>query len=151
MMRISDKVISLIKQFEGLRLTAYQDSVGVWTIGYGWTQPVDGKPIRPGMTIKEETAERLLRTGLVGYESDVSKLVKVKLTQGQFDALVSFAYNLGTRALSTSTLLQKLNAGDYAGAADEFPRWNKAGGKVLPGLTLRREAERALFLLDSKK
>lgn len=149
-MRISDKGISLIKQFEGLRLTAYQDSVGVWTIGYGWTQPVDGKPIRPGMTIKEETAERLLRTGLVGYESDVSKVVKVKLTQGQFDALVSFAYNLGTRALSTSTLLQKLNAGDNAGAADEFPRWNKAGGKVLPGLTRRREAERALFLSDSK-
>ncbi|MHA8112652.1 lysozyme [Kosakonia cowanii] len=151
MMRISDKGISLIKQFEGLRLTAYQDSVGVWTIGYGWTQPVDGKPIRLGMTIKEETAERLLRTGLVGYESDVSKLVKVKLTQGQFDALVSFAYNLGARALSTSTLLQKLNAGDYAGAADEFLRWNKAGGKVLPGLTRRREAERALFLSDSKK
>lgn len=150
-MRISDKGISLIKQFEGLRLTAYQDSVGVWTIGYGWTQPVDGKTIRPGMTIKEETAERLLRTGLVGYESDVSKLVKVKLTQGQFDALVSFAYNLGARALSTSTLLQKLNAGDYAGAADEFPRWNKAGGKILPGLTRRREAERALFLSDSKK
>lgn len=150
-MRISDKGISLIKQFEGLRLTAYQDSVGVWTIGYGWTQPVDGKPIRPGMTIKEETAERLLRTGLVGYESDVSKLVKVKLTQGQFDALVSFAYNLGARALSTSTLLQKLNAGDYAGAADEFPRWNKAGGKVLAGLTRRREAERALFLSDGKK
>ena len=150
-MRISDKGISLIKQLEGLRLTAYQDSVGVWTIGYGWTQPVDGKPIRAGMTIKEETAERLLRTGLVGYESDVSKLVKVRLTQGQFDALVSFAYNLGTRALSTSTLLKKLNAGDYAGAADEFPRWNKAGGKVLPGVTRRREAERALFLSDSKK
>lgn len=150
-MRISDKGISLIKQFEGQRLTAYQDSVGVWTIGYGWTQPVDGKTIRPGMTIKEETAERLLRTGLVGYESDVSKLVKVKLTQGQFDALVSFTYNLGARALSTSTLLQKLNAGDYAGAADEFPRWNKAGGKILPGLTRRREAERALFLSDGKK
>lgn len=150
-MRISDKGISLIKQFEGLRLTAYQDSVGVWSIGYGWTHPVDGKPIRPGMTIKEETAERLLRTGLVGYESDVSKLVKVKLTQGQFDALVSFAYNLGARALSTSTLLQKLNAGDYTGAAGEFPRWNKAGGKVLPGLTRRREAERALFLSDGKK
>lgn len=150
-MRISDKGISLIKQFEGLRLTGYQDSVGVWTIGYGWTQPVDGKPIRAGITIKEETAERLLRTGLVGYERDVSKLVKVKLTQGQFDALVSFAYNLGARALSTSTLLQKLNAGDYAGAADEFPRWIKAGGKVLPGLTRRREAEQALFLSDSKK
>ncbi|MEG5623927.1 lysozyme, partial [Enterobacter hormaechei] len=85
-------------------------------------------------------------TGLVSYESDVSRLVKVGLTQGQFDALVSFTYNLGARSLSTSTLLRKLNAGDYAGAADEFLRWNKAGGKVLNGLTRRREAERALFL-----
>ena len=142
----SDKGIALIKQFEGCKLTAYQDSVGVWTIGYGWTQPVDGKPIRAGMTIKQETAERLLKTGLVSYESDVFRLVKVGLTQGQFDALVSFTYNLGARSLSTSTLLRKLNAGDYAGAADEFLRWNKAGGKVLNGLARRREAERALFL-----
>ena len=145
-MQTSDKGIALIKQFEGCKLTAYQDSVGVWTIGYGWTQPVDGKPIRAGMTFKQETAERLLKTGLVSYESDVSRLVKVSLTQGQFDALVSFTYNLGSRSLSTSTLLRKLNAGDYAGASDEFLRWNKAGGKVLNGLTRRREAERALFL-----
>lgn len=145
-MQTSEKGIALIKQFEGCKLTAYQDSVGVWTIGYGWTQPVDGKPIRAGMTIKQETAERLLKTGLVSYESDVSRLVKVGLTQGQFDALVSFTYNLGARSLSTSTLLRKLNAGDYAGAADEFLRWNKAGGKVLNGLSRRREAERALFL-----
>ncbi|HAV1718143.1 TPA: lysozyme [Enterobacter hormaechei subsp. steigerwaltii] len=145
-MQTSDKGVALIKQFEGCKLTAYQDSVGVWTIGYGWTQPVDGKPIRAGMTIKQETAERLLKTGLVSYESDVSRLVKVGLAQGQFDALVSFTYNLGARSLSTSTLLRKLNAGDYAGAADEFMRWNKAGGKVLNGLTRRREAERALFL-----
>ncbi len=145
-MQTSDKGIALIKQFEGCKLTAYQDSVGVWTIGYGWTQPVDGKPIRAGMTIKQETAERLLKTGLVSYESDVSRLVRVGLNQGQFDALVSFTYNLGARSLSTSTLLRKLNAGDYAGAADEFLRWNKAGGKVLNGLTRRREAERALFL-----
>ncbi|HAU5700622.1 TPA: lysozyme [Citrobacter freundii] len=145
-MQISDKGIALIKEFEGCKLTAYQDSVGVWTIGYGWTQPVDGKPIRAGMTIKQETAERLLKTGLVSYESDVSRLVKVGLTQGQFDALVSFTYNLGSRALSTSTLLRKLNCGDYTGSADEFLRWNKAGGKVLNGLTRRREAERALFL-----
>ena len=145
-MQTSDKGIALIKQFEGCKLTAYQDSVGVWTIGYGWTQPVDGKPIRAGMTIKQETAERLLKTGLVSYESDVSRLVKVGMTQGQFDALVSFTYNLGARSLSTSTLLRKLNAGDYAGAADEFLRWNKAGGKALNGLTRRREAERALFL-----
>lgn len=145
-MQTSDKGIALIKQFEGCKLTAYQDSVGVWTIGYGWTQPVYGKPIRAGMTIKQETAERLLKTGLVRYESDVSRLVKVGLTQGQFDALVSFTYNLGARSLSTSTLLRRLNAGDYAGAADEFLRWNKAGGKVLNGLTRRREAERDLFL-----
>lgn len=145
-MRTSEKGVALIKSFEGLNLTAYKDSVGVWTIGYGWTQPVDGKPITKGMVIKPETAERLLKTGLVSYENDVSKLVKVKLTQGQFDALVSFAYNLGTRALSTSTLLKKLNAGDYDGAADEFPRWNKAGGKELAGLTRRREAEFALFI-----
>lgn len=145
-MQTSDKGIALIKEFEGCKLTAYQDSVGVWTIGYGWTQPVDGKPIRAGMTIKQETAERLLKTGLVSYESDVSRLVKVGLTQGQFDAMVSFTYNLGARSLSTSTLLRKLNAGDYAGAADEFLRWNKAGGKVLNGLSRRREAERALFL-----
>lgn len=145
-MQTSDKGIALIKEFEGCKLTAYQDSVGVWTIGYGWTQPVDGKPIRAGMTIKQETAERLLKTGLVSYEIDVSRLVKVSLTQGQFDALVSFTYNLGARSLSTSTLLRKLNAGDYAGAADEFLRWNKAGGKVLNGLSRRREAERALFL-----
>ncbi|EMG7910472.1 lysozyme [Enterobacter cloacae] len=145
-MQTSEKGVALIKEFEGCKLTAYQDSVGVWTIGYGWTQPVDGKPIRAGMTIKQETAERLLKTGLVSYESDVCRLVKVGLTQGQFDALVSFTYNLGARSLSTSTLLRKLNAGDYAGAADEFLRWNKAGGKVLNGLTRRREAERALFL-----
>lgn len=145
-MQTSEKGIALIKQFEGCRLTAYQDSVGVWTIGYGWTRPVDGVPVRSGMTIKQEVAERLLKTGLVSYEKDVSKLVKVKLAQGQFDALVSFAYNLGARALSTSTLLKRLNAGDYRGAADEFLRWNKAGGKVLAGLTRRREAERALFL-----
>ncbi len=145
-MQTSEKGIALIKQFEGCKLTAYQDSVGVWTIGYGWTQPVEGKPIRAGMTIKQETAERLLKTGLVSYESDLSRLVKVGLTQGQFDALVSFTYNLGARSLSTSTLLRKINAGDYTGAADEFLRWNKAGGKVLNGLTRRREAERALFL-----
>lgn len=145
----SEKGIRLIKQFEGCRLTAYPDpgtGGAPWTIGFGWTHPVDGKPVRPGMTIDQATADRLLKTGLVGYENDVLKVARVKLTQGQFDALVSFAYNVGSRALSTSTLLKKLNAGDITGAADEFLRWNKAGGKVLNGLTHRREAERALFL-----
>lgn len=148
-MQTSEKGIKNIKNFEGCSLTAYPDpgtGGAPWTIGYGWTHPVDGKPIKPGMTIKQETADRLLKTGLVSYENDVLKMAKVKLTQGQFDALVSFAYNVGSRALSTSTLLKKLNDGDIKGAADEFLRWNKAGGKVLNGLTRRREAERALFL-----
>ncbi|HHJ4404335.1 TPA: lysozyme [Citrobacter freundii] len=148
-MQTSHEGIALIKCFEGCRLTAYPDpgtGGAPWTIGYGWTHPIDGKPVKPGMTIDQETADRLLKTGLVGYENDVLKVVRVKLTQGQFDALVSFAYNVGSRALSTSTLLKKLNAGDIKGAADEFLRWNKSGGKVMPGLTNRREAERALFL-----
>ncbi|EPY1673834.1 lysozyme [Salmonella enterica subsp. enterica] len=148
-MQTSPKGIALIKQFEGCSLTAYPDpgtGGAPWTIGYGWTHPVDGKSVKPGMKIEQETADRLLKTGLVSYENDVLKLAKVKLTQGQFDALVSFAYNVGSRSLSTSALLKKLNDGDVKGAADEFPRWNKAGGKVLNGLTRRREAERALFL-----
>lgn len=145
-MQTGEKGIALIKEFEGCRLGAYRDSVGVWTIGYGWTHPVDGKPVGLGMVISQETAERLLKNGLVSYERDVMKVVRVPLTQEQFDALVSFAYNLGSRSLSSSTLMRKLNAGDYAGAAEEFLRWDKAGGKVLPGLTRRRAAERKLFL-----
>lgn len=148
-MQISNNGIALIKGFEGCRLTAYPDpgtGGAPWTIGYGWTYPIDGKPIKPGMKIDQATADRLLKTGLVSYENDVLKLVKVKLTQNQFDALVSFAYNVGSRALSTSTLLKKLNAGDIKGAADEFLRWNKAGGKEMPGLTRRRKSERDVFL-----
>ncbi|WP_200780886.1 lysozyme [Klebsiella oxytoca] len=148
-MQISNNGIALIKGFEGCRLTAYPDpgtGGAPWTIGYGWTYPVDGKPIKPGMKIDQATADRLLKTGLVNYENDVLKLVKVKLTQNQFDALVSFAYNVGSRALSTSTLLKKLNAGDIKGTADEFLRWNKAGGKEMPGLTRRRKSERDVFL-----
>ncbi|HEJ9065573.1 TPA: lysozyme [Serratia marcescens] len=145
-MQISKSGIELIKRFEGLRLKAYQDSVGVWTIGYGWTQPVDGKKVDPGMQIVQATADRLLKCGVVQYEQGVNLLVKVKITQSQFDALVSFAYNLGLRSLSTSTLLKKLNAGDKQGAADEFGKWVNAGGKRLDGLVVRRAAERELFL-----
>lgn len=148
-MQISPEGIALIKKFEGCRLTAYPDpgtGGAPWTIGYGWTHPVDGKPVKPGMTIDQATADRLLKTGLVSYENDVLKVVRVKLIQAQFDALVSFAYNVGSRALSTSTLLKKLNSGDIKGAADEFLRWNKSGGKVMPGLNNRRKAERDVFL-----
>lgn len=145
-MEMSNSGISMLKRFEGCELTAYQDAVGVWTIGYGWMQPVNGVPVGKGMTITQGTADSLLRSGLAQYELGVTRLVRVCINQNQFDALVDFAYNLGVRALEGSTLLKKLNAGDYAGAAAEFPKWNKAGGKVLPGLVRRREAERSLFL-----
>lgn len=145
-MEMSKNGLALLKGFEGCELTAYQDSVGVWTIGYGWTQPVNGKPVSKGMTISQDTADSLLCSGVVQYEKGVTGLVKVAVNQNQFDALVDFAYNLGVKALEGSTLLKKLNAGDYAGAADEFPKWSKAGGKVLNGLVKRRAAERSLFL-----
>lgn len=143
---MSEKGIALLKKFEGCELTAYQDSVGVWTIGYGWTQPVGDRPVSKEMVITQDVADSLLRSGIVQYAKEVAGLVNVDVDQNQLDALIDFAYNLGVKALKSSTLLKKLNAGDYAGAADEFPKWNKAGGKVLRGLVERRAAERTLFL-----
>ena len=132
--------LALIKRFEGLRLNSYQDSVGVWTIGYGHTQNVV-----KGMTISEAEAENFLRSDSASAVNAVRKLVTVPLDQNQFDALVSFVFNLGAGALAGSTLLRKLNAGSYDDAAGEFGKWVHAGGKVLPGLVKRREAERQLF------
>lgn len=133
--------VHLIKTFEGLRLKAYQDAVGVWTIGYGTTRGV-----RPGQEISEAQAEALLKTDLNRFENAVNQAVRVSINDNQFAALVSFAYNVGSGALRSSTLLRKLNRRDIYGAANEFPRWNRAGGRVLAGLTRRRKAERALFL-----
>jgi GH24 family phage-related lysozyme (muramidase) len=141
---INDRGLELVKVFEGLELEAYQDSVGIWTIGYGTTSDIT--PVRPGMVITESQAETLLRQGLTRFEEDVARLIKVPLTSDQFSALVVFTYNVGPGALEESTLRRKLNDGDYAEAAEQFLRWNKAGGEELPGLTRRRQAERALFL-----
>lgn len=145
MLTIGKAGLDLIKHFEGLRLEAYICPAGVPTIGYGSTRGV-----RLGDRISEAQAEALLRRDLLRFERAVNDLVKVPLTQGQFDALVSFAYNVGEGSLASSTLLKRLNAGRYAEAADQFLRWNKArvNGRLtaLPGLTRRREAERALFL-----
>ena len=140
MMQISKAGLDLIKQFEGLYLQAYRCPAGVPTIGYGHTAGV-----AMGQTITQQQADDYLRRDVRMFERAVERLVKVPLTQGQFDALVSFAFNLGEGALAQSTLLRLLNAGDYAGAAAQFDRWNKAGGRVLPGLVRRRAAERALF------
>jgi len=135
--------LALIKSFEGLRLEKYKDAVGKWTIGYGHLILPDEKFPH---AITEAEAEALLRTDLLMTERGVHKAVTVALNQNQFDALVAFTFNLGAGNLQSSTLLKLLNQGEYAQAADQFLRWNKAGGKVLAGLTKRREAERALFL-----
>lgn len=143
-MRISDVGLALIKGFEGLRLEAYPDPATggePWTIGYGHTGEV-----KQGDVITEEEAESLLRQDVAQFEMCVNGALQVNVTQGQFDALVSLAYNIGCRNLRNSTLMAKLNAGDDVGASAEFLRWNRAAGKVMAGLTRRREAERDLFM-----
>lgn len=140
-MRISEKGINLIKRFEGLRLEAYLDSVDVPTIGYGHTRGV-----KLGQTITQEQADAFLEEDIHEFELAIQRLVHVNLTQNQFDALVSFTFNLGIGSLKQSTLLKKLNAGDITGAANEFNRWVYAGGKKLTGLVKRRSAERLMFI-----
>ncbi|EWC39045.1 lysozyme [Stutzerimonas stutzeri] len=139
-MHTSQKGLDLIKSFEGLRLSAYKCPADVWTIGYGTTAGV-----KEGQTITKKRAEELLREDVTRFEQQVNRMVNVPLTQGQFDALVSFTYNLGAANLSNSTLLRLLNAGLYADAALQFARWNKAGGQVMAGLSRRRAAEQKLF------
>lgn len=141
-MRMSEAGLDLIRNSEGLRLTAYPDPASggdPWTIGYGHTGG-----IRLGDSITEDQANDYLRQDVSKFESGVASLAPVT-TQGQFDALVDFAYNLGLGNLKTSTLLLKHNSRNYTGAALEFSRWNKAGGKVMAGLTKRRAAEAELY------
>jgi len=144
-MRTSPRGIGHIKKFEGCVLKAYKDAVGVLTIGYGST----GSHVTEGLAIDTNKAEELLVRDLARFEKAVNTLVTVPITQGQFDALVSFAFNLGIGSLKTSTLLKKLNKKEYKEASEEFLRWNKAGGKVLRGLTARRIAERAMFIEEA--
>jgi lysozyme len=132
--------LSLIKKFEGCELEAYQCSAGVWTIGYGHT-----KGVAPGDSVSQEQAEQMLVDELHEYESYVNEYVTVALSQNQFDALVSWVYNLGPANLKASTMLKVLNSGEYEDVPAQMKRWNKAGGKVLEGLIRRREAEACLF------
>ena len=164
MREISAAGIDLIKSFEGImdgdprtaNLDPYLDPVGIWTIGYGHAIVVGKDFLRgkqnkakafslyPGGITLEE-AETLLRADVMDKCRDVDSLVKVSLNDNQYAAVVSFTFNLGVGNLKQSTLLKKLNAGDFAGAALEFAKWNKAGGRVLAGLTRRRAAEAELF------
>lgn len=139
-LKISQEGIALIKKFEGCELTAYQCSAGVWTIGYGHT-----KGIEEGMEITQQEAEDMLVEELHEYENYINDNVTAPLSQNQFDAMVSWVYNLGPANLKASTLLKVLNAGDYDGVPAQIKRWNKAGGVTLDGLIRRREAESLLF------
>ncbi|VEJ46068.1 lysozyme [Bartonella vinsonii] len=149
MRRISKEGLALIKQWEGLRLNAYQDTACVWTIGYGHTSNA-GKPIvKKGMYITQEQAEEILCEDLKQFEKAVEEAVTVRLTDEQFAALVSFCYNVGSKAFCKSTLLKKLNQGDYESVPAELQRWNKIGGKPLKGLANRRAAEAGLWAKGS--
>jgi lysozyme len=136
---------NLIKMYEGFSAFPYLCPAGVLTIGFGTTK-INGNPVNSGHKVTVDEANVLLEQDLKRFEDSINFLVKVELTQTQFDALVSFVYNLGAENFKKSTLLKKINAKDFLGAAEEFSRWNKAKGKVLPGLTRRRTAEKELFL-----
>lgn len=143
--------VDIIKKWEGFRSKAYQDSVGVWTIGYGTTFYSTGKRVSRGDTITREQAE----TELMYYVENkaakpIKRLVKVPLNNNQFCALVSFIYNVGSGAFTRSTMLKRINSKNYDGAAAEFDRWVHAGGRKLLGLVRRRNEEQALFLQPSE-
>ena len=139
-MKISQEGKALIKKFEGCELESYQDSVGVWTIGFGHT-----KGVKEGMVWSQSHAEDMLEVELEEYENYINDLVDVPLKQCQFDSLTSWVYNLGPSNLISSTLLVKLNSSLYEDIPHEIQRWNKAGGEVLEGLIRRRKAEALLF------
>jgi len=146
-MKCSQELFDLLKSQEGFRSNPYLDSVGVPTIGYGFTHYPSGQKVTmQDAPMTQERADEILAQIVMPYEEEVSKMVTVEINQHQFNALVDFAYNLGVGSLKSSTLMKKLDAGDMAGAAKEFERWNMAGGHVLAGLTKRRLAEEHMFL-----
>ena len=144
---INERGIEIVKSFEGLALRPYVCAGGVNSVGYGATRSSTGGPIDLDMeAITEAEAEALLIRDLESSEGWVSRLIKAALTENQYSALTSFTFNVGAGALQRSTLRMKLNRGEVQNAADEFPKWRIAGGRILAGLVRRRVAERALFL-----
>jgi len=140
--QLSDKGKDLIKQLEGCSLTSYYDVVGKLTIGYGWTNDVDGRPIYQNQRITQAKADELFNMGVIPYVNGVNQCLDVDLNQNQFDACVSLCYNIGVGQFRTSDLVKKLNYGDFTGASNEFLLWNKGtiNGQltVIQGLTNRR-------------
>ena len=148
-MKINAAGLDLIKRWEGLRLTAYQDSVGIWTIGYGHTAEAGPPAPKAGMKITETEATDILARDLGQYERAVTKAISVAPTSNQFAAMVSLCFNIGPTNFAKSSVVRRMNEGNPKAAADAFLLWNKAGGKVLKGLTARREDEKKLFLTRS--
>jgi lysozyme len=145
-MKLNKKGIELLHHFEGCKLTAYQCSAKVWTIGWGNTQYENGAKVRQGDKITQERADELFLNVVTKFSQGVEKLLTQKVNENQFSALVSFAYNAGLGNLQRSTLLRLVNANpNDEGIRDQFMRWNKAGGKELAGLTRRRKAEADLY------
>ena len=144
-MKISNKGLELIKEFEGFSSTAYLCSAKKATIGYGNTFWEDGTPVKIGDQISKERAETLLKHVVDNFSVAVEVDIKIEVSQNQFDAMVSLAYNIGLGAFKNSTLLRQLNRGNFVGASQEFLRWDKSNGKPLLGLTRRREKEKLLF------
>jgi GH24 family phage-related lysozyme (muramidase) len=145
--QVSTRGLALIREFEGCKLHAYKCPAGVWTIGFGATR-IAGKPVKPTLTISHAEALILLQHQVAEHWNEAEKRIlhADELAQEQVDALASFVFNVGVRAFGASTLLKLLNQGQDVKAADEFQKWNKAGGKVSRGLVRRRQAERQLFL-----
>lgn len=145
--KISENGFNLIKEFEGFSSTPYLCSAGVPTIGFGNTCYTNGQKVKlSDPPLSRDEANHLISNVVKNFEKNVSEVVKVPLTQNQFDALVSLAYNIGNHAFNQSTLLKLLNQGNYTDAANQFPKWCHASGKVIQGLRRRRQAEKALFL-----
>lgn len=138
--------VPFIKSNEGCRLTSYRDPAGVWTVGYGATRLASGNPVMRNVRITQEQADDLLKSELERLRGVLAQYIRVPVTEGQFVALIDFAYNCGAGALRRSTLLKLFNAGKVINAGYEFKRWARAGGRELPGLVRRREAEKELFL-----
>lgn len=143
-MRYSKQGMALTEQFEQCRLVAYQDSAGVWTLGWGHTQGVE-----EGMTCSQEQADQWLLDDVQEAVNTVNRLVKIGLTQEEFDALVDFVFNVGSGNFERSTLLVNLNSNEIEAAIGEFEKWDMAGGRVIAGLLRRRDAEKALFTLGA--
>jgi lysozyme len=145
-MKMTDEGLALIKEFEGFRTQAYRDPVGVWTIGYGHTARAGEPVVKSGLVVSEAEASEILRRDVEMFSRGVRKALTRSVSDQQFSALVSFAYNVGLGALAGSSVLRAVNAGDFEAVPRRLALWTKAGGRVLPGLVRRRAAEAALFV-----